>query len=65
MSRIPPHAARVVSAWPSQHEPQRRQPRARRESVLSRILHPLRQPLPEVRIETPAPRPTAKPARPA
>ena len=63
MSRIPPHAARVVSAWPSQHEPRRRQPRPRRGSVLARILHPLRQPLPEVRIEAPQPLSAPKPAQ--
>jgi hypothetical protein len=75
MSRVPAHAARVVAAWPTQPEPHRRQPRARRLSVMSRVatriasrvLHPVHRPRPEVRVEVrvegalPAP----KPPRPA
>lgn len=68
MSRIPPHGARMVGAWPNtvarQSRPARsaRPARAARSAWLARLLHPLHRPVPEGRITTPT-APAQQPAR--
>ena len=71
MSRIPPHGARMVGAWPNtvaqQPRPARtgrsaRPTRASRSAWLTRLLHPLHRPVPEGRITTPT-APAQQPAR--